>query len=188
MLARAHPEIAQKITSAIAREGVQESGKIELLFGEAKQPFPFRHYELKEVRRAGDKIIRTEVVTDKPMEGWEQYADLRLLASMAEKDPIAARENWGAAMKMWDGRGFLDEATPHNHLYATYKLALAVIAANHLSPSPKLPSGLLDKLLELQSDSGGWITDYDPWTRGRTRQCRNHLPRIARDRTKRSLI
>ena len=49
----------------------------------------------------------------------------------------------------------------HDLRYATYKLGLALLAANRLSPPAKLPHGMMDKLLSLQDDTGGWITDYD---------------------------
>ena len=64
-------------------------------------------------------------------------------------------------MRSWDGKGFLDAAAKHDQRYSTYKLGLALLAASHLSPPAKPPDGMLDKLLSLQSDSGGWITDYD---------------------------
>ena len=64
-------------------------------------------------------------------------------------------------MQLWDGKGFLDTAARHSRRYATYKLALALIASAHLSPPVRPPDGLMEKLLTLQSDSGGWITDYD---------------------------
>jgi hypothetical protein len=161
VLKASHPEIAQTIRSAIEREGIRKSGKIEMLFGEAEKPLPFRQYQLTDVRRAGTKIIRTEVVTGTAFDGWRQYADLLLLACIADKDPAAARQHWNDAMALWDGKGFLDAAAKHSRLYATYKLALALIAANRLSPAVKPPDGLPEKLLSLQSESGGWITDYD---------------------------
>ena len=45
--------------------------------------------------------------------------------------------------------------------HRVYKLALAMIAAERLSAAADLPGGLLDRLLGLQADSGGWITDYN---------------------------
>jgi hypothetical protein len=161
VLAGTNAKLADKITSAIHHEGVTNSGKIEIVFGEAEKPLPFRHYELKEVRRVDEKLIKTEIVTEKPMAGWEQYADLLLLASMAEKDKTRAREHWDAAIQMWDGKGFMDAATRHNRIYSTYKLGLALMAANHLSPKVAPPSGLKEKLFHLQDASGGWITDYN---------------------------
>jgi hypothetical protein len=161
VLSASHPKIAQTIRAAIEREGVKKSGKIEILFGEAEKPLPFRKYELTDVRRAENKLVRTEIVTATESQSWTKYADLLLLASMAEPNREAARQHWDEALKMWDGNGFLDAAAKHNHLYATYKLALALIASNRLSPPAKVPDGLLDKLRSLQDDSGGWITDYD---------------------------
>ena len=161
-----HPEVAQTIRAAMEREGVRKSGKIEVLFGEAERPLPFRRYELTDVRRAGSKVLRTEVVTGTAFEGWRQYADLLLLACIAEKDPAAAQQNWNDAIAMWDGKGFLDAAAKHSRQYATYKLALALIAANRLSPAAKVPDGLIEKLRSAQSESGGWITDYEAGGKG----------------------
>ena len=50
VLARTDPVLAKKIWAAMRSYGVQESGKIEILFGEAKKPLPFRHYRLVDVR------------------------------------------------------------------------------------------------------------------------------------------
>jgi len=161
VLKASHPEIAQAIRSAIEREGVYKSGKIELLFGEAEKPLPFRQYELVDVRRTTNKVIRTEVVTAAQLDGWTQYADLLLLACIAEPDQSAARQHWDKAMQLWDGKGFLDAAAKHSRQYSTYKLGLALIAVSHLSPKVKPPDGLMEMLLSLQSEAGGWITDYD---------------------------
>jgi hypothetical protein len=43
VLAKAEPDMARKIRDAIEGFGVSGSGKIEILFGEAKEPLPFRH-------------------------------------------------------------------------------------------------------------------------------------------------
>jgi len=161
VLAATHPQTAQNITAAIGREGIHKSGKIELIFGEAEKPLPFRQYQLLDVRHVANKVIRTEVATERVLEGWEKYADLLLLAVIAERSPPAARRHWEAALQLWDGKGFLDAAARHDQRYSTYKLGLALLAARHLSPPAEPPQGLLDRLLSLQDDSGGWITDYD---------------------------
>ena len=36
-----------------------------------------------------------------------------------------------------------------------------MLAAGRVSPAAQVPEGLLERLLALQNDSGGWITDYD---------------------------
>jgi hypothetical protein len=161
VLAVSHPKIAQSIMVAIHREGIYKSGRIQAIFGEAEEPLPFRQHQLKDVRRVGNKVIRTEVATGQVFDGWDEYADLLLLTCIAERNQQAARQHWEAAMRMWDGKGFLDAAARHDRRYSTYKLGLALLAANHLSPPAEPPQGLLDKLLALQDDSGGWITDYD---------------------------
>lgn len=160
VLAATHPEIARRIESAMQREGVRKSGKIELLFEPARNPVPFRQFELREVRQAGAKRIRTEAVTDRLLAGWEQYADLLLFAALSEPDPAAAAAHWQAALRLWDGRGFFDPATRQLGRYSTYKLALALVAASRLPARPELPYGLVERLLALQAQSGGWITDY----------------------------
>lgn len=71
VLKRSHPTISQRIEAAIKREGVSGSGKIELLFGELKQPLPFRQFDLIEVHRIGEKSIRTEVIKDEVTTGWQ---------------------------------------------------------------------------------------------------------------------
>ena len=110
VLAASHPKVAQSISAAMDRDGVRKSGKIDLIFGEAENPLPFRQYELTDVRRIYDKVIRTEVVTNRVLAGWTAYADLLLLACIAEKEESAARQHWEAALRLWDGKGFLDAA------------------------------------------------------------------------------
>ena len=161
VLASSHPEIAKSIATAIHREGIYKSGKIELLFGEADKPLPFRQYRLMDVRRVANKLIRTEVATDSVLNSWEDYADLLLMVSITETNQPTARKRWEDAMRMWDGKGFMDAAAQHGSRYSTYKLGLALIAAAHLSPPATPVQALIDRLLGMQDKSGGWTTDYD---------------------------
>jgi hypothetical protein len=154
------PDVAQKIRAAMKREGVERSGKIEILFGEVEKPLPFKQYQLIDVRQAGKNVIRTEIVLKQPFTGWEKYADLLLMACIAEKDRKKAGPHYDAVMKMWDGKGFFDPATRELKRYSTYKLALTLIAAHKWDR--KTPTGLVETLLSLQAESGGWITDYEP--------------------------
>ena len=161
VLAISHPQTAKTILAGIHREGINRSGKIELIFGEIEKPLPFHQYKLTDIRHVGNKVIRTEVVTDRIIDGWENYADLLLLACIAEGNQPVARQHWEAATRLWDGKGFLDAAAQQDHRYSTYKLGLALLAASRATPPIKPPQGLVDKLLALQDESGGWITDYD---------------------------
>src|SRR3954469_5028342 len=108
VLSESHPQISNVIQATLRREGFTKSGKIEIVFGEAEKPLPFRQYQLRDVRQDGNKLIRTEVVTEKGLEGWEHYADLLLMASLAEGNRTKARQHWEAALLLWDGKGFLD--------------------------------------------------------------------------------
>ena len=105
-------------------------------------------------------MIRTEVATDRVMTGWGSYVDLLFLASIAENARPAAREHWEAAMQMWDGKGFADAAfkgVKIRHLQARP----CCDAVRQLSPRKEVPPALLGRLFSVQSESGGWITDYD---------------------------
>src|SRR5262249_49349836 len=60
----------------------------------------------------------------------------------------------------WDGQGFADRATKDSGIYATYKLALYLIAADRLNTSPPHARDVIANLLAMQSSEGGWLTDY----------------------------
>ena len=160
VLQRSHPEVAARIRAAIARDGVTESGKIEIVLGESKAALPFRRYELVEVRRQGEKILKTEVVTAEVFADWQSYADLLLLASLAEKDKAAASGHFALARGMWDGRGFADAVVPGAGRYASYKLALALLAARRKGFDFPEAAAVRTALLACQHADGGIITDY----------------------------
>ncbi|MFO1020908.1 MAG: hypothetical protein U0903_09460 [Planctomycetales bacterium] len=161
VLAETNPKLSRSIRTAIKSYGVAQSGKIEILFGESPQGLPYKQYELTDVRRIGKKLIRTEVVKKDLLLGWEKYADLLFFAAMAEKDPHKARAHFEAGMKMWSGLGFEDAVVKHHKQYATYKLALSLIAAKKLAISHPHKQPVVERLLALQGPVGGWITDYD---------------------------
>jgi hypothetical protein len=161
VLAKSNPGLSDRITAAIRRFGIDHSGKIEILFGEAKQPLPFRQYELTEVRRIGEKIVRTEVVKDTVLQGWQEYADLLFLAAIAQADQDKARRHLDDGLKLWDGTGFNDRVAAKHDQYATYKLALSLIAAAQMGVKVGSRPAIIERLLALQAKAGGWITDFD---------------------------
>ena len=61
---------------------------------------------------------------------------------------------------MWDGEGFKDAAARHSGIYATYKLALYLIAADRLKITAPHRDEVIVRLLAMQSTDGGWKTDY----------------------------
>lgn len=164
LLDAAHPDLARTIEATIRACGVTTSGKIEILFDEARDPLPFRHSRNIDVKRVGETLIRTEVVSDRPLHGWESYADLRFLAAIARAatDRSEAVANLRAGLDTWDGRGFRDRVVAVQGHYATYKLALALLAADRLGIDLPMRTAILDRLASLQNAEGGWITDYTP--------------------------
>jgi hypothetical protein len=161
VLAGTRPDLSRDIRSRLVRFGVTNSGKIEILFGEARHPLPFRNYVLTNVAVVEGKTIRTELVTTNPLRGWNEYADLLLFASLAQaaSAPAQARKDFDQAVAMWDGNGFNDAATRHS-IYATYKLALYLIAADRLNTLAPHRDEVIARLLAMQSSGGGWTTDY----------------------------
>src|SRR4029079_19623490 len=125
------PGVALRIERSIRGHGVTKSGKIEILFNEAEKPLPFREFKLIDVKQIGNKTLKTEIATDEPLRGWEEYADLQLLSAIvwSEKKLDKAKQNLSAAAAMWDVQGFHDRAAKSSKQYATYKLALYLIAA-----------------------------------------------------------
>ncbi len=162
ILDEAKPELSRQIRAALAKFGVTNSGKIEIVFNEALQPLPFRTYQLTNVVIVDGKTIRTEAVTTNLLKGWEQYADLLLLASIAQAraERDEARRNFERAASLWDGHGFKDRAASAMGIYSTYKLALYLIAADRLGVKPANGPAVLSRLLAMQAPEGGWITDY----------------------------
>ena len=168
LLAASHPKITSEIQQSLARHGATNSGKIEILFEEASRPLPFRTYVLTNVAIVSGRTIRTEIVTEQVLKGWEEYADLLLLASIAQATNASAeaRRHFDRAAALWDGRGFADRViakqNPEQKRYATYKLALYLIAADRLHHPAPHAAEVRRQLLALQHASGGWITDYTP--------------------------
>ena len=162
VLENSHSELSKRIQKALQSYGIAESGKIEIIFDAAIRPLPFRHPELIEVKRLGNKIVKTEILTDRAFKGWEEYADLLFMAAIAlsRTEPSMSKGYMAQALAMWDGMGFKDRVTLKTGRYAVYKLALAVIAAGRLDIRPAELDSIVERLLAQQSESGGWITDY----------------------------
>src|SRR5262245_51613806 len=83
LLAGTRPDLSRQIRSSPKTFGVTKSGRIEIVFDEAGESLPFRTYVLTNVASVDGKTIRTEHVTTNILSGWDEYADLLLLASLA---------------------------------------------------------------------------------------------------------
>lgn len=162
-LERSHPEIVRAIRQSLTRWGVTESGKIEILFDEARHGWPLVHHRLDEVAQRDGKRIRTERVTDAPMRDWRSYADLLCFAAIARRKeaPAEAEGALTAAVGCWDGVGLADRVSRQNNMYATYKLALVCLAAARLDRKADVPSAVWQRLLAMQRSDGGFVTDYN---------------------------
>jgi hypothetical protein len=163
VLDRTEPDLAGKIRDAIKGSGVTRSGKIEILFGEVARPLPFRHHRLVEVKRVGEKVIKTELVGENPNADWQEYTDLLFLAAVAEavKDREEALRHFEVGLAKWDGTGFKDKVNRTKSLYATYKLALALIAASRLNRHTEKEVAIVNRLMAMQREDGGFVTDYN---------------------------
>ena len=163
VLDRSDPGMTKKVRDAIKSFGISGSGKIEILFDEGTKPLPFRHHRLVEVARLGDKVIKTEVVTEAVNVAWEDYSDLLFMAAVAKarENREAAVRHFEAGLATWDGIGFRDRVNRNGGHYATFKLALAIIAATRLNRRHQMAPAIVDQLLAVQRHDGGFVTDYD---------------------------
>jgi len=90
---------------------------------------------------------------------WSDYADLTLYAAINAANQgqnETARDHYDHALSMFDGLGFQDKA--FDGRYTTYKLALALLAAQRLNITPSSP--LVSQLLAQQSADGGFVAHY----------------------------
>lgn len=107
--------------------------------------------------------IETEIVGAKVHDDWERDSDLRFMAAIAEvrRDKGKALGYFEKGMRTWDGTGLRDRVNEMSGLYATYKLTLSLSAAARLSRKPKERAKMLKRLLAVQRQDGGFVTDDD---------------------------
>ena len=115
------------------------------------------------MKRVGEKIIKTELVGDKLNADWREYTDLLFLAAVAEavKDREEALRHFEVGLATWDGIGFKDKVNRTTSLYASYKLALALIAASRLNSHTEKEVAMVNRLMAMQREDGGFVTDYN---------------------------
>lgn len=149
--------LADSVAQGLAAHAATRHGLIEVVTGGAVE-WPPRTPTQTEVT-AG--VHREERLTGATMDDWREYADLALigvirLAQSGKADE--ARALYADALGMYDGTGFVDKANGGDQPYATYKLALALLASHAVNepPDAALPAQLLDK----QDASGGFFALY----------------------------
>jgi hypothetical protein len=156
--------LSARVRAALERHGARSSGKIEIVVDGDPGRLPFRVPELVTVAEVEGRTLRTERLTAPEEKQWRLYADLLLLAAIARASTEIddARRDLDAALRLWDGQGFKDRVVEVAGHYATYKLALALIAAARAGAPLPMRREILQRLLALESSQGGWITDYAP--------------------------
>jgi len=117
------------------------------------------------------KLIRTEVPDPQiHMEDWQEYADRLLMGAINASNRDDGEEGlslFEKAQEMFDGSGLADKVFEEDGYYATYKLALYLLAADKLNihlPERQDVESLLLSLQEKNPDSnrfGGIYTEYD---------------------------
>lgn len=107
--------------------------------------------------------IMTEIVTDRVMEDWDEYADLLAYGALSYHylgDWEKAQQYFLKMYKMWDGVGLVDKAFTGE--YQTYKTALFVITCRELGLGELWVYYDARKILQkCYRDGGGFYTGYD---------------------------
>lgn len=125
---------------------------------------PFRAARFVDVWQTGEWQIRYEIDDGAVLNDWHEYADLLCIAAIA----AAKQRRWDDARRlvakvaaMWDGVGIRDRVTlAHNH-YATYKLALLLIATKAAKVTLPFAMEAERRIWQMQAGNGGITTDYD---------------------------
>jgi hypothetical protein len=166
MYQRDHP-LAVKILEGLDKYASTDShDRMEVVLGDSNVVFPWVWPSKYTIDSIDGKKVLNEVCNGSPIGGWTNYADLLFLAATY----YAVKGGWlnkqrakyylSKGQRMWNGTGFYDCIAKESEKYATYKLALYLIATKKLG----IKSDLNDRCRELigqhQADNGGVWTDY----------------------------
>lgn len=125
--------------------------------------WPFNNTRPYTFGTAGGAVIKSTVNNQSGTESPLSYADIAFLQAIAyhqNGESQYALEVYHDGVAFWDGHGFNDSAT--HATYATYKLALYILASKALGMTPdnSTTSRLLSLQLGTGLDSGGFATGY----------------------------
>lgn len=152
-------QLAMSITQGLVAYGDDtQHGLIEAVIGGEVEWLPRTPTQTE----VAPGIWREERLTGAIMDDWREYADLALIGvmHMTQSGQTAdARALYADTLVMFDGTGFVDKANGNEQPYATYKLALALLAANVVGKP--LDTHMLAALLDKQDASGGFFALYD---------------------------
>ncbi len=164
-LAGPSPSKAYNIAAALYQRGYMTNDMIEALHGQGI-PWPPRTPSVVVVEdNLPNYIIQTEVRDGGEISSWSGYGDLvamRAIALANEGDTAGADTTLDTLFAMWDGVGIDDAVHQSTGIYATYKLALLLIAADEVGKTVPFRTEIEDRLGLQQRADGGIITDYQP--------------------------
>src|SRR5208337_1863495 len=164
VLAKDHPEIAERINQTLQKFGIFTDGLHEALFG-ATIPLPPYTPIVKMVEN-DSYVVKVEVrsnETGKLQPDWTEYADLSTYAALSAhntgEDQLAIYY-FNRALQMWNGAGLWDLPTQEDGFYSTYKLALLMYAADVLNQTIPYRATLEDRVWLFQREDGGIRSFY----------------------------
>jgi hypothetical protein len=152
--------LAANIAAGLDAYDSAPHGLVEAVIGGAASVWPPHTATQLEVAPG---VRREDRLAGSVMEDWRQYADLSFygVLHLAQAGELAAaRALYAETLALFDGVGFADKAYKADKAYASYKLALALLAAGAIGEAP--PAGLLDALLARQNEAGGFFALYRP--------------------------
>lgn len=147
-------DLAQRLDATLTQYEAGTHGMIEALTG-APIAWPPRTPVQREVAPS----IWAEERSGNEMEDWREYADLAFYGAIAAANSGEmedAQSIYDDTLRMFDGDGFADKA--FDGRYATYKLALALLAAQRIGIAPD--AALQSRLSAQQGADGGFIAHY----------------------------
>lgn len=164
-LTKADPKLARTLQDTLRRFNATVPNRLRALLDRRTVAVPpFHTARFAEVSQIGGWQIRYEVDDGAPIDDWHEYADLLCIAAVnaAKQERMEEARRWVAkAAAMWDGFGICDKVTQHHNRYATYKLALLLMAAKAAKVALPFAAEVERRIWQLQTANGGVTTDYD---------------------------
>ena len=107
--------------------------------------------------------IKAEQPTTTPFPDPLNFADITIYTALIylwNRDFSNALRYREYAQRMWDGRGFRDEAFKQNGLYDTYKLGLYYFLMRALRMEDHITAWIEEHIDDFKHETGGYITHY----------------------------
>ena len=153
-------ELASSIQKDLDIYGYKRNGFIEVVWGE-KIDFPPKVAQTEKIFFDELITIQHEAHTGSEFLDWQEYSDLSFMGALNyynQGKTSEAIEIFQNTLAQFDGIGFKDKA--FNNQYETYKIALAIYSAHKMDIELINEVDLLNILLSMQSENGGFYTHY----------------------------